>query len=109
MQIWYLAADFIANMSLPHKRETPNDFHWVGGFKIRPLIITHPGIDKSFCYIWGEIDGNKGENLPASVRVLYLTVDNCAGNFKNNIVLRYLGLPSCWSHLYGSRPQRSTT
>jgi len=43
-------------------------FHWVGGLKIRPLIITHPGIDKSFCYIWSEIEGNKGAS---SVKVLY--------------------------------------
>lgn len=61
--LMFLNADFISNFSLPHKCNTPNEFHWMGGMKIRPLIITHPGIDKTFCYLWSEIDGKKGAPL----------------------------------------------
>jgi len=99
MQIWDLNADYISNLMLPHKSNKPNDFHWIGGLKIRPLMITHPGLDQAYCYLWNELEGNKGAE---SVRVLYLTIDNCAGNFKNNAILRYMGLFNCGSYLYGS-------
>jgi len=89
LEIWAINADFIANLTLPHKRNKPNDFHWVGGLKVRPLMITHPGLkDAFFCYFWNETEGNKGAS---SVRVLCVTVDNCAGNYKNNILLQYIG------------------
>jgi len=117
MLLWYINADFIANLSIPHKCCTPNDFHWVGGLKIRPLIITHPGINKSYCYIWSEYDGNKGavecisvldkhikQSVPDSVKVLYLTVDNCSGLFNINweICASNYTFASSWSYLYGS-------
>jgi len=87
--MWDINADFIANMTLPHKTNQPNDFHWVGWLKVRPLMITHPGLNKAFCYFWNETEGNKGANecvsildkyikdqIPSSVRVLFITVDN---------------------------------
>jgi len=60
MPIWYIGADFISNLSIPKKSNTPNKFHWVGGLRIRPLMITHPGLNKAFCYMWNETEGKKG-------------------------------------------------
>jgi len=55
-----IKADFLANFKLPHKSNTPNQFHWTSGLNVRPLLITHPGLDEAYSYLWNETVGKKG-------------------------------------------------
>lgn len=68
------------------------------------LTVTNLVTHKTSCYVWNQTIAKRGSNeiasclkkyiedLPATVRTLYLFVDNCSGQNKNRFVVEMLSI-----------------